>query len=145
MIQEVHEHPQKVNVDRIAADEMDPDNGWLNMAVQWIVTKATVGSERTVFGITTFPPGARHDIHHHPHAEEVEYLVEGEGLARVGDVDVRMGPGDVVVAKAGEKHGFYNTSDSERAVMIWCYGGAASLEEAGYVHEPDDERAEVAS
>lgn len=144
-IQEAHKHPQKVNVDQIAADDMDPEKGWLNMAVQWIVTRATVGSEKTVFGITTFPPGARHDIHHHPHAEEVEYLVEGEGLARVGDIDVRMGSGDVVVAKAGEKHGFYNTSDSERAVMIWCYGGAASLEEAGYVHEPDDDRDEVAS
>lgn len=143
-IEEVSEHPQKVNVDQIGPEPMDPEKGWLNMAVQWIVTRATAGSERTVFGITTFPPGARHDIHHHPNAEEVEYLIEGGGLARIGDVDVRMGPGDVVVAKAGEKHGFHNTSETERAVMIWCYGGAASLEEAGYVHEPD-ERSEVAS
>jgi hypothetical protein len=26
---------------------------------------------------------------------------------------------------------------NERAVLIWCYGGAASLEEAGHVYEPD--------
>jgi hypothetical protein len=42
----------------------------------------------------------------------------------------------VVVAKAGEAHGSWNTSGTERAAAIWCYGGAASLEEAGYVHEP---------
>jgi hypothetical protein len=36
-----------------------------------------------------------------------------------------------------EAHGFWNTSETERAVLIWCYGGAASLEEAGYVYEPD--------
>ena len=144
-IQQVTEHPQKVNVDQISPDGMDPETGWLGMAVQWIVTRATVGAEKTVFGITTVLAGGRHDIHHHPHAEEVEYLVEGEGLARVGDVDVRMGPGDVVIAKAGENHGFHNTSKTDRAVLIWCYGGAASLEEAGYVHVPDNESEMVRS
>lgn len=134
----VDDHPQKVRVDRVAADPtLAAASGWVDMAVQWIVTRETVGADRTVFGITTFPPGARHDVHRHPHAEEVEYLVEGEGLARVGDVEVRMRAGDVVVAKAGELHGFWNTSETERAVLIWCYGGAASLDEAGYVYEPD--------
>jgi len=109
----------------------------MGMAVQWVITKATAGAERTVFGITTFPPDGRHDIHRHPHAEEVEYLVEGEGLARIGDVDVRMRAGDAVLAKTNEAHGFWNTSTSERAVLLWCYSGAASLEEAGYVYEPD--------
>jgi elongation factor P hydroxylase len=35
-------------------------------------------------------------------------------------------------------HGFWNSSETERAVLIWCYGGAASLEQAGYVYEPDE-------
>ena len=92
----------------------------------------------TVFGITIFPPGAKHDIHRHPNAEETEYIVEGHGIARVGEDDVEMGPGDIVFVKADDYHGFYNTSETERAVMIWCYGGAASLEQAGYVREADD-------
>jgi hypothetical protein len=29
-------------------------------------------------------------------------------------------------------------SDDGRSVMVWCYGGAASLAEAGYVREADD-------
>jgi quercetin dioxygenase-like cupin family protein len=109
----------------------------MGMDVQWIVTKATVGSEKTVFGITTFPPDGRHDIHRHPNAEEVEYLVSGEGIARVGDDDVRMKPGDVVLVKTNELHGFWNTSSTEPAVLVWTYAGAASLDEAGYVYEPD--------
>jgi quercetin dioxygenase-like cupin family protein len=134
----VDQHPQKVRVADIAADpNLSADAGWVNMAVQWVVTRHTAGAEQTVLGITTFPPGAKHDIHRHANAEEVEYLVEGEGLARVGDVDVRMRSGDVVVAKAGELHGFHNTSATERAVLIWTYAGAASLEEAGYEHVPD--------
>jgi quercetin dioxygenase-like cupin family protein len=92
----------------------------------------------TVFGITVFPPGSAHDVHRHPNAEETEYIVEGHGIARVGDDDVLVGPGDIVFASIDEYHGFVNTSDSERAVMVWCYGGAASLQEAGYVREADD-------
>jgi quercetin dioxygenase-like cupin family protein len=134
----VDSHPQKIRVaDVPASDDHHEEDGWMNMAVQWVITRARGGAEKTVFGITTFPPGGRHDIHRHPHAEEVEYLVEGQGIARVGNVDVRMEPGDVVVARTGEAHGFWNTSETERAVLIWCYGGAASLEEAGYIYEPD--------
>jgi quercetin dioxygenase-like cupin family protein len=131
-------HPQKVSVAEVpVADEHQADDGWVNMAVQWVITRDRGGAEKTVFGITTFPPGGRHDIHRHPHAEEVEYLIEGQGIARVGDVDVRMEAGDVVVARAGEAHGFWNNSETDRAVLIWCYGGAASLEEAGYAYQPD--------
>ena len=133
----VDEHPQKVKVSAIEPAEHDPAEGWMGMAVQWIVTKDTVGSERTVLGITTFPPDGRHDIHKHPNAEELEYLVQGEGIARVGDVDVRMKAGDVVLVKANEAHGFWNTSTTEPAVLLWTYAGAASLDEAGYVYEPD--------
>jgi quercetin dioxygenase-like cupin family protein len=134
----VDTHPQKVRLaDVPSSNSHREDEGWINMAVQWVITRASGGSEQTVFGVTTFPPNARHDIHRHPHAEEIEYLVEGEGLARIGDVDVRMEPGDVVVAHQGEAHGFRNTSDTQRAVLVWCYGGAASLEEAGYVYDPD--------
>jgi quercetin dioxygenase-like cupin family protein len=133
----VDDHPRKVRVADVAPAEHDPAEGWLGMAVQWVITRASGGSENSVFGITTFPPGGRHDIHRHAHAEEIEYLIEGEGLARVGDVDVRMTPGDVVVVHTDEPHGFWNTSDTNRAVLLWYYAGAASLEEAGYQYEPD--------
>lgn len=131
----VSEHPQKVRVGSVEADmSLSADQGWMDMGVQWIVTSDTIASARkTVFGITTFPPGARHDIHRHPHAEEVEYLIEGSGVARIGDTDVAMGVGDVIFVAEDEAHGFWNTSQTDRAVMIWCYGGAASLEDAGYV------------
>jgi quercetin dioxygenase-like cupin family protein len=133
----VDDHPQKIRVSDVKPADHDPAEGWMGMAVQWIVTRATVGAEQSVFGITTFPPNGRHDIHRHANAEEVEYLVSGEGLARVGDVDVRMRPGDVVLAKKNEAHGFWNTSTTEPAVLLWTYAGAASLAEAGYHYEPD--------
>ena len=135
----IADHAMKVHVDSFAPDgSLKAEDGWVNMNVKFLITRDTVGSSQTVFGITIFPPGAKHDIHRHPHAEETEYIVEGRGVARVGDDDVEMGPGDIVFVRADDYHGFYNTSDTDRAVMIWCYGGAASLAEAGYVREDDD-------
>ena len=137
--QVVRDHPMKVRVDSFAADgSLKAEDGWVDMNVKFLITKDSVGATETVFGITIFPPGAKHDIHRHPNAEETEYIVEGNGIARVGDDDVEMGPGDIVFVKADDYHGFYNTSETERAVMVWCYGGAASLEEAGYIREADD-------
>lgn len=130
--------PMKVHVDSFAPElSLTAEDGWVNMNVKFLITRESVGATQTVFGVTVFPPGARHDIHHHPNAEETEYIVEGHGVARVGDDDVLMGPGDIVFVKAGDAHGFHNASQTERAVMVWCYGGAASLAEAGYVREAD--------
>jgi len=136
----VHDvHPMKVSVDSFEADgTLKADDGWIDMNVKFLINRDSVNSQQTVFGITVFPPGAKHDIHRHPHAEETEYIVEGHGVARVGDDDVSMRSGDVVFVPTNEYHGFYNSSTSERAVMVWCYGGAASLEQAGYITEAED-------
>jgi len=137
----VTQHPMKVHVESFAPDgSLRAEDGWVNMNVKFLITSDSVGAHQTVFGITIFPPGAKHDIHRHPHAEETEYVVEGHGIARVGDADVQMGPGDIVFVKADDYHGFHNVSETDRAVMVWCYGGAASLAEAGYVREDDDSR-----
>ena len=108
------------------------------MDVRWLVTSETVGAKDSVFGLTVFPPGAKHDIHRHPHAEEIEYIVSGSGVAQVGDDDVEISAGELVFVPANEYHGFHNTSDGE-TVMVWTYAPAASLEEAGYIRKADDE------
>jgi quercetin dioxygenase-like cupin family protein len=135
----VDEHPQKTSLESVrtsAADRPEAgEPGWIDMDVRWLVTGEAVGAEQSVFGVTYFPPGSRHEIHRHPHAEEVEYLIGGEGVARVGDADVTMRVGDAVFVARDEFHGFRNTSETETAVMVWSYHGAASLSEAGYVPE----------
>jgi hypothetical protein len=66
-------------------------DGWVNMNVKFMISRDSVQASKTIFGITIFPPGAKHDIHRHPHAEETEYVAEGHGIARVGDDHVAMG------------------------------------------------------
>lgn len=140
----VREHRSKIHVDAVGGEQTSqPESGkpgWIDMDVRWLVTRQTVGADDTVFGVTYFPPGSRHEIHRHEHAEEVEYLIAGQGVARVGEDDVAMGVGDAVFVPRNDYHGFRNTSENETAVMIWCYAGAASLEEAGYITEEQDGR-----
>ena len=86
------EHGRKVSLDdvKIPLDERPEAGrpGWIDMDVRWIVTRDTVGSDDSVFGLTYFPPGSRHEIHRHENAEEVEHLISGEGVARVGDTNL---------------------------------------------------------
>jgi oxalate decarboxylase/phosphoglucose isomerase-like protein (cupin superfamily) len=135
-------HARKVSLDDVKTDPQSRPEagraGWVDMDVRWIVTRDNVGSEDSVFGLTYFPPGSRHEIHRHENAEEVEYLISGEGVARVGDDDVAMGAGDTVFVARNEYHGFRNTSEKETAVMVWYYAGAASLNEATYITEESD-------
>jgi len=141
-VRRVSEHPMKRSFDATPSDgALRPEDGWVDMDVRWLLTRESVGAEHGVFGITVFPPGSKHDIHRHPNAEEFEYLVSGRGVARVGDADVELGPGEVVFVPKNDYHGFENTGD-EAVFMIWGYAGAASLDEAGYIRYADDHPAE---
>ena len=136
----VSEHPMKRALADVPVDQsLDPAEGWgsetAGMAVQWIVTDGTVGAEPHVVGLTVFQPGAKHRAHRHPNAEEAQYLIKGQGLALVGDVEIEQRTGDTVFVPRNEWHGFEATGEDE-TVMIWTYGGAPSLEAAGY--EPRD-------
>ena len=141
----VHEHPSKISLADVGPDRGDRDEqpeagkpGCIDMDVRWLVNRQTVCADASVFGVTYFPPGSRHEIHRHEHAEEVEYLIQGQGVARVGSADVAIGVGDAVFVPRNDYHGFRNTSQTETAGMVWCYAGAASLDEAGYITEGQD-------
>jgi quercetin dioxygenase-like cupin family protein len=129
-------HRFKLSLADVPVDgSLEPAEGWgregAGMAVQWIVTDRTVGAEHHVVGLTVFQPGAMHEPHRHPRAEEAQYLIQGQGRALVGDEWIEQATGDTVFVPRGEWHGFEATGDGE-TIMIWTYGGAASLEQAGY-------------
>src|SRR5690242_21739042 len=84
-IRRVSDHPMKTSFDATPSDAaLRAEDGWVDMDVRWLLTRETVGSEHSVFGITVFPPGSKHDIHRHPNAEEFEYLVSRSEERRVG-------------------------------------------------------------
>lgn len=113
---------------------LSPDEGWVDMQVQFLVDEATAGSRDLVLGWTVLPPGARHERHRHPNADEFLIVLSGNGLIYTDSDDEPAIEGDVVFTRRGEWHGFNNTSDVD-VTLVWGWSGAGSLEAAGY--EPD--------
>jgi len=70
---------REVDVD----DSLAADDGWHDLAVRWLITGDSVGSRSTVVGLSVFPPGAKHDLHRHPNAEEWEFVLRGKGIKRI--------------------------------------------------------------
>jgi oxalate decarboxylase/phosphoglucose isomerase-like protein (cupin superfamily) len=108
------------------------------MDVKWLITRETVGAQRSVVGRSVLPPGAGHALHRHPNAEEWEYILEGTGIKRVGDDEISFDAGDLVFVPRNIEHSLMNPSTDGILVTIWGYCGAGSLDEAGYILGSDD-------
>jgi len=57
------------------------------------------------------PPGRGPVRHRHPY-DKVVFVQEGTGRWFVNDEEMDVGPGDILVIKAGEPHTFRNTGDT---------------------------------
>ncbi len=109
-----------------------------HLDVRWVVGDHT-GASLVAFGQSTYPYLATHENHYHPNAEEVVMVVKGLGTQIVGDRSLELGPGDICFIPRGTPHRITGTSDDEELVILWAFGGAASIEQAGYVPLPDQE------
>jgi quercetin dioxygenase-like cupin family protein len=54
--------------------------------------------------VVGWEPGQTSPIHSHPEADEIYYVLEGEGLFDDGRKEAKLGPGDTVIFPAGEVH-----------------------------------------
>jgi quercetin dioxygenase-like cupin family protein len=69
----------------------------------------------TSFFITEYPPGRGPDLHFHPYSE-VFIVHEGEARFTVGDEQVVVGEGNVVVVPPETVHGFKATAEGTTRV-----------------------------
>ena len=112
-----------------------PDGPFGHLDVRWVVGPQN-GATLISFGQSTYPRGATHENHYHPNAEEVVMVVSGRGTQIVGDEALDVGAGDVCFIPRSTPHRITGTSD-DALVILWAFGGAASMEQAGYVPLPD--------
>ena len=77
--------------------------------------------------IVGWEPGQISPIHSHPDADEIYYILDGEGLFNDGGKEVRLGPGATVVFPAGEVH---QVSAITRMVLYRVQAGADRHAEA---------------
>lgn len=74
-------------------------------------------SPRLLVGLNAFEPGQEHALHAHAGMDKLYSVVEGEGLFLLGDRDLPMRAGDLLVAPDGVPHGIRNTSSGRLLVL----------------------------
>jgi quercetin dioxygenase-like cupin family protein len=123
---------RKISLNDVKFDEqLSPDAGWVNLRLKWIVNEE-VGATLGTFGYVEFLSGSSHELHRHPNADEVFYVLSGRGIVRSGDEVFEIAEGDTVFVPRGDPHSFQNSDESKPLVALFAYLGKPSLQKAGY-------------
>ena len=78
--------------------------------LQLLVTPETLGAQRISLAIMDCPPGSTvRPLHSHPEAEEVIYIIEGQGEAWVNGEVAPFRQGDAVLFPVNSRHMVRNT------------------------------------
>ncbi|WP_051383195.1 cupin domain-containing protein [Bradyrhizobium sp. WSM3983] len=112
-----------------ALTDLHPD--LTGAAVRMLINADTVGSHRGMLSIAEFQPGGQHKLHRHPNADQISYLLSGEGEHLTANGPVPVKAGDTTHASRNEWHGFRNTG-SGNAVLVSVYSPAATSGDTGY-------------
>jgi quercetin dioxygenase-like cupin family protein len=70
--------------------------------------------------MTIMSPGQVHEPHQHELSEELIYVVNGSGEARIGGEVVTITAGNILSLARNEEHQFKNTG-TEELRMLWIY------------------------
>jgi quercetin dioxygenase-like cupin family protein len=68
--------------------------------------------------LVVVPPGATIGEHTHGGDEETYVIIDGSGTMAVDGTELAVGPGDVVVNRAGGTHGLRNTGEGPLRLVV---------------------------
>lgn len=96
-------------------------------------------TERMFSDVYCFEPGQAQEPHGHEDADKLYYVLDGEGTFVVGNEERTLGPGEAVLAPAGDDHGVRNESGEQlRTLVFMAWGGGdddgSDAEEGGHDH-----------
>jgi oxalate decarboxylase/phosphoglucose isomerase-like protein (cupin superfamily) len=79
-------------------------------AIKWLVTRESQPGTGLTFGEVVLQPGKGHDRHNHPDAEEILYVLSGEGEQMLDDGDpFSVRAGDTIYVPTAMFHATRNT------------------------------------
>jgi oxalate decarboxylase/phosphoglucose isomerase-like protein (cupin superfamily) len=114
--------PQSAIIDRAAIPTHSFDWG----AIKWLVTPSTTPGAQLTFGEVSVMPGKGHSRHNHSDAEEILYILSGEGEQMVADeAPLPIRAGDVLYIPPGVYHATLNTGwEPLRLIALYNPGGS---------------------
>jgi len=97
--------------------------------IKWFVTPDAMPGANLTFGEVVLLPGLGHDRHNHPDAEEILYILSGEGLQMVDDGEpFPVKAGEVIYIPTAIYHSTLNTGwQPLRLLALYNPGGSEKL------------------
>ena len=97
--------------------------------VRMLSEPKVTGAQRHSFGITEVRAGGGHERHNHPGAEEIIYVLSGEGEQMVDDQPpVKIGAGSCIFIPDGIYHSTLNSgSEPMQLIIIYSPAGPEQL------------------
>lgn len=68
----------------------------------------------------TLPPCQATQEHYHPKAEEIYYILTGQGMMRIEGEERAVGPEDAIAIPPGQKHKIWNTGAVPLVFLCCC-------------------------
>ena len=68
-------------------------------------------------------PGECATAHRHLKTEEIYFILEGQGIMRVGEDEASVGPGDAIAIPPGAEHHIRNTGNITLRFLCCCAPG----------------------
>jgi quercetin dioxygenase-like cupin family protein len=132
-----NEHHALLQVDEdVEPAGVQREDGWRDIEIRFVTGELT-GARTACLFTARFAPGAAHERHTHPHADEIFYVVSGRAAVGAADGEHLATPGAVQFIPAGEVHWLRNVDPVEPVEVVGVYLGVANLDEAGYDHLGD--------
>src|ERR1051326_1346419 len=64
-------------------------------------------------------PGQDQRIHSHAESDKIYYVLQGKGTFHIGGEEQELGPGEIVVARAGDPHGVRNAASEDLVLLVF--------------------------
>jgi len=120
----------------VEAAGVQRENGWRDIEIRFVTGELTGAGSGCLF-TARFEPGAAHERHVHPHADEIFIVTSGRAAVGAGDGEHEASAGTVQFVPAGRVHWLRNVDDTEPVEVIGVYLGVPDLDAAGYEHLGD--------
>jgi quercetin dioxygenase-like cupin family protein len=69
--------------------------------------------------VVTIPPHTRQRMHFHDKQTEVFYILEGETIITINDVEYAAKPGDAFICSPGDVHHLWNKTDRDFKLIVF--------------------------
>ena len=112
----------------IARDDVQPFVGDDKSIIRELASPGNSGLTRHSLAEIRHPPGTASLEHYHTEAEEVYFVIDGQGGIRVDGETRSIRPGDVVVIVPGQRHKVWQEGEGDLVLLVTCVP-AYSVEE----------------